>query len=168
MLFVECKPDYALVALLSPRKVEHAGNKVGVIKKLVRSPGVPNFENSMGMVDEDPLSTRDPDLRHFTELARSNRAKIKVLHYRLLNNRLIVLCPRLEEWIIAAAREAQVRLTDYNLPDNPTALHEIINLRTDNFEDLIKTLRGRSSRVGELQRLLKESANRRSTRQSPK
>jgi hypothetical protein len=164
MLFVECKPDYSLATILSSKKVQHAGNKSGVIKKLVRSSGVPNFENSTGMVDEDPLSSQNPDLNQFTELKSSNKAKIKVLYYRWLNNGLIVLCPRLEEWIIAAAREAQIRLKDYDLPDSPAALHEVINLRTDRFEDLVESLRDRSARVIELQRLLRQSGRRRSTR----
>ena len=163
MLFVECKPDYSLATLLSSKKVEHAGNKSGVIKKLVRGSGMQNFENSTGMVDEDPLSSQNPDLNQFTELERLNKAKIKVLYYRWLNNSLIVLCPRLEEWIIAAAREAQIRLRDYDLPDSPATLHEVINLRTDRFEDLVESLRDRSARVRELQRLLRKSVRRRST-----
>jgi len=164
VLFVECKPDYSLATLMSSKKVEHAGNKSGVLRKLVRGSGVPNFENSMGMIDEDPQSSQNPDLRQFTELERLNKARIKVLHYRWLNNSLVVLCPRLEEWIIAAAREAQIYLRDYDLPDDPVALHEVINLRTDRFEDLVKALVGRSSRIRELQRVLRESPRRRSMR----
>lgn len=160
---MECKPDYALARLLSSRKIEHAGNKSGVLKKLVRGSGVPNFENSAGMVDEDPLSSRNPSLKQFTELERLDEVNIKFLHYKWLNNRLIILCPKLEGWIIAAAKEAQVRLRDYDLPDNPESLHAVINLKTDNFEDLIRCLRDRSTRIRELQRLLRESADTRTT-----
>ena len=161
MLFVECKPDYSLATLLSSKRVEHAGNKSGVIRKLVRGSGVPNFENSTGMVDEDPLSSQNPDLAQFTDLEKLNKARINVLYYRWLNNILVVLCPRLEEGRLAAAKEAKIRMRDYDLPDNPEALHEVINLRTDRFEDLVMSLRDRSARVRELQRLLRKSVRRR-------
>jgi hypothetical protein len=141
---------------LSSKKVEHAGNKSGVIKKLVIGSGVPNFENSIGMVDEDPLSNRNPYLDKFAEPKRLNKVKINVLYYRWLNNNLIVLCPRLEEWIIEAAREAQICPGDYDLPDSGVALHQVINLKTDRFEDMVRSLRRRSARVKELRRLLNE------------
>lgn len=163
MLFVECKPDYSLASLLSLKKVEHSGNKSGVVRKLLRGSGVPNFENSKGMVDEDPQSSRNPNLGKFMELKKDDKAEIKILYYRWLNNTLIILCPRLEEWIIEASKEAHIALRDFGLPDSATALHEVINLRTDRFEDLVRSLMAKSARVRELQRLLREPAKRRKT-----
>jgi len=162
MLLVECKPDRTLAISLSSislKKVEHAGNKAGVLKKLTE-----NYENSIGIIDEDPSSTQPPDLRKFTEIEYLESKDIRILHHERLNNRLLILCPRLEEWIVKAAREAQIGLRDYHLPDNPVALHETINISIDRFEELLRELVQRSSRVKELQRLLRTSARRRSPR----
>lgn len=163
MLFVECKPDYELVISLASvpiKKVEHAGNKSGVLKKLVRRRGTPNYENSIGMIDEDPLSTQPPDLEKFREIEYLERYKIRILHYRWLNNRLLVLCPKLEEWIVEAAREARINLNDYGLPSDPRKLHEVINLGIKRFRELVEDLMNQSNRVKELQAQLKKRTRR--------
>ena len=163
MFFVECKPDHELVRSLASvpiEKVEHAGNKSGVVKKLTRHRGAPNYENSVGMIDEDPLSTQPPDLEKFREIRYLGRHKIRILHYRWLNNRLLVLCPRLEEWIVEAAREARINLNEYGLPSDPRKLHEVINLGIKRFRDLVEDLMKQSNRVKELQAQLKKRARR--------
>lgn len=153
MLFVECKPDFVLatsLTLIPLKKVEHAGNKSRVLKKLTE-----NYENSIGIIDEDPLSIQPPDIKKFKEIEYSEKSKVKILLYKRLKNRVIVLCPRLEEWIVEAAKEAKIDLNKYNFPSNPEKLHEIINIRTERFQDLIEELLKKSKRVKELQGQLK-------------
>jgi hypothetical protein len=66
----------------------------------------------------------------------------------------LVLCPELEEWIIAASREAGIEMADFDLPNDPEKLREIINLNIDKFEKLIDALKGKSKRIAELERCL--------------
>lgn len=152
MPVAECKPDVAFLASILRRRVEHAAGKSRVIRKLMR-----NYENSIGMVDEDPDSIQPPDMQRFREIESSQRGQFKILHHNPRNNRLIVLCPKLEEWIIEAAREANIDLDSFRLPDNPDELHEIINLRTERFQKLIEELRKKSNRVGALKRHLRKT-----------
>ncbi|MEM2995465.1 MAG: hypothetical protein QXI91_05580 [Candidatus Bathyarchaeia archaeon] len=49
-----------------------------------------------------------------------------------------MLCPRLEEWILKAAHEANVNPKDYGLPDDAEKLREQINIKTDKFQQLEK------------------------------
>jgi len=154
MIFVECKPDYALVCKLREdqnRKVEHSYGKSSVLNKLVREGG---YENSLGMIDEDPNSNQPKTLREFMEISNVTDCKIKILNYTRLNNNVIVLCPRLEEWIIAASNEAGLRMIDYGLPNEPDKLHEIINLNVEKFNLLIDDLMGRSNRINKLKKSL--------------
>lgn len=153
MFIVECKPDAALIKLLisTPRKVKHAGNKPLVLRKLMR-----NYENSTGIVDEDPHSIQPPDMRRFKEIEFSEENKFKILHYNQRNNRLLVLCPRLEKWIIEASKEANIDLRKHKLSDDPDELHEIINIRIERFQRLIRELKKKSNRVKTLQAHLKE------------
>lgn len=157
MIFVECKPDYTLVCKLRPdmaAKVEHSSDKAGVLNRLIRRSGYRNYENSIGMIDEDPRSLQPKVIRDFdleNELANS---KIRVLHYRFLNNHVLVLCPRLEEWIIDACTESGVNILDYGLPNNGEKLHSIINVNLENFKNLVDTLIIESNRVKDLQRCL--------------
>ena len=159
MMFVECKPDYALVSRLmsaSRQKIEHSANKSAVLAKLVRRKGVPNYENSLGMIDEDPRSYQPSTMKEFAEAENSSECEIGLLHYRWLNNNVLVLRPRLEEWIIESAREAGISMADYGLPNEPEALHQIINLNIDKFESLIDALKTRSGRIKELMRCIEE------------
>lgn len=122
-----------------------------VIRKLMRT-----YENAVGMIDEDPRSIQLNDIQRFTEINHLERDQIRIRQHNQRNNRLIVLCPRLEEWIIEASREASLDLNSYNLPTNPNQLHEIINLRINRFRQLVQDLVQRSNRVRALQTCLRE------------
>jgi len=153
MFLVECKPDAILMRNLVsiPSKVEHAGNKPLVLRKLMR-----NYENSIGMIDEDPRSIQPPDIRRFREIDFSEENKFRILHHSQRNNRLVVLCPRLEEWIIEASKEAKIDLARYNLPSDPDELHEKVNIRIERFQRLVRKLIERSNRVKALQARLRK------------
>jgi len=146
MHVAECDPDVTLVSSLTSipkRRVVHASGKHQVLRKLTLK-----LRDSTGMIDQDPLSIQPRKfLQKFTEIEHSERDKLKILHYTQRNNRLIVLCPRLEEWIIEAAREAHISLPRYNLPNNPRQLHKIINFRINRFQQLIEDLSQSSTRV---------------------
>jgi hypothetical protein len=61
------------------------------------------------------------------------------------DNRLVVLRPRLEEWILAAANEAGLDVRAYGLPRTPRQLHGAINTNLDKFERLLHVLGARLS-----------------------
>ncbi|MGB8781415.1 MAG: hypothetical protein WCD81_12305 [Candidatus Bathyarchaeia archaeon] len=154
---MECKADLTLLSILGvpTERIEHAGNKSGVVRKLIRGVRHTNYENSVGMVDEDPRSLQLPDLKKFQATEIDEAHKIRLLQYRWLNNHLLILCPRLEEWIVEASREAGTSPSLYDLPDNPVALHELINLNVRNFERLLGDITEASDRIRNLRDRLK-------------
>ena len=81
---------------------------------------------------------------------------IEILHHNQGHNRLIVLYPRLEEWVIESARKANVSLRNYNLPTTGNELHEVINFKIKRFEELLDDLKQSSERVKILKRHLTE------------
>jgi len=157
MIFVECIPDYTLICKLrsSPsKKVEHSSGKTAVLNKLIRRTGAPNYENSIGMIDEDPLSSQPKTIKSFVEKVNIPECEIKILYYEFLNNHVLILRPRLEEWLIASANEAGISMSDYDLPNNAEHLHEIINLNVDKLTLLIDILLEKSRRMKELQKCI--------------
>ena len=70
-----------------------------MIKKLIQS-----SEPSKGLIDEDPQSPQPPLLRRFKPLSDERSAKLKIYEDKN-GNRIIMLSPNLEEWIIGSARE---------------------------------------------------------------
>lgn len=138
MYLVECKPDAILVqslTLATRKNIEHAGNKSQLLKKLTE-----HYGNSKGVIDEDPGSIQPPHLQKFKEKQDLTGYNLKILHQKSKNNTLIILRPRLEDWILQAAKEANIDPKKYNLPNDPTRLHEQINIQIDKFQKLVKDL----------------------------
>ena len=97
-LFVECKPDETLAMALgvSEREVEHAGNRAGVCAQLSRRSG------TTGMVDEDPGTAPHPYVKALIEQTLEH--EIRVLYDSQRKNCLVVICPRLEDWLVQSAK----------------------------------------------------------------
>jgi|Deesub1362B_J571_1020462.scaffolds.fasta_scaffold05732_4 hypothetical protein len=151
MIFVECKPDRVLVESItgiSRRKIRHAGNKPRVCKELERR------RNCKGLVDEDPWSVQPPYLRRMVVVEDLSSFGIKILYDESRSNYLVVLCPRLEEWILEAAKEAKIDLRKYGLPRDVERFHREVSVGLVKFERLISDLKGHSERIEMLKRSL--------------
>jgi len=147
MYLVECKPDEVLVKSLtstSRKNIKHAGNKSELLKTLSE-----HYGNSKAIIDEDPGSIQPPHLQKFKEKQDLTSYKLKILHQKSKNNTVIVLRPRLEDWILDASREANIDPEKYSLPNDPTKLHQQINIQIDKFQKLVKDL-AKSKRLREL------------------
>ncbi len=138
MIYVECKPDETLVRLLTglPRReiIHDLKGKNEVVNQIRKR------SNAQGMVDEDPQATQHPYLKEMSEVQDLPERGLRVLGDSL-NNRIVILCPRLEEWIVQAAREEQLSISDYGLPEEPRRLHRVINDDLRKFERLVNDLR---------------------------
>ncbi|MGH7800750.1 MAG: hypothetical protein ACREOW_09000 [Thermodesulfobacteriota bacterium] len=147
---MECNPDEILVKALGiPRKeIDHAGNKEEVCKELEIC------TNSKGLVDEDPLGTQPSYIKKLKPLS-DKRDDIKLMHDKKARNYLIILCPRLEEWILKATREAGVNVEVYGLPNNADELHKFINTKLKGFVNLIENIKGKSRMLKTLEDFLK-------------
>jgi hypothetical protein len=153
MIYVECKPDSKLVRSItnvSKREIVHESNKFEVCKRLEKC------RSCTGLIDEDPLSVQP---RYLTKTRLENDLSehdIKVFYHDSTDNHLIVLRPRLEEWILNAAKEAGIDIGRYNLPNNAAKLHSHINISLDKFEGLLEDLKDSSKRLKTLKRLLEK------------
>ncbi len=134
-IVLECNPDEALVKSLgfTRKQVTHQPNKGSVFNYLEKNP------SCVGIVDEDPGSAAPG---HFAKYKKQGdtRFDIDVYSYPNRQTRLLVLKPRLEEWILKHAEGNGVRVTNYSLPQNGHQLHKVINERISKFEALLNEL----------------------------
>ena len=154
MIFVECKPDEMLVRNvtgLPKRQIIHElKGKAEVCKR------VSGQQNCKGVVDEDPGSTEPVYLARINLSEELLQLGLKVFEDGPRNNRVVVLCPKLEDWILRATRDARLDITKYGLPNDPTALHRVINLDPRKIERLLGDLRNAATeRMKTLAQLLK-------------
>ena len=148
-LFLECKPDETLaVALGFPAKaIIHSHSKGRVARSLSRHTGV------LGMVDED-FGEREPaSLRRFVEVSAMHEIRLRTDSER--NNRLVVICPRLEPWGMRTVRDAGLELQRFGLGNSLRDLDADINHRLPNLQRLVSALlTAQSPRLLHLQSLL--------------
>lgn len=152
MIFVECNPDLALVQSLTNvtrREIIHELKGKGEICNRLR-----RRTNCTAMLDEDPSSGQPRYLKEAILLGDFSGYSIIVLRHDPNGNRLILLRPRLEEWILKAATEARIDVRKYDLPDDAIKLHGEINISLDKFENLLEDLKNSSNRLKTLKRLL--------------
>ena len=143
---VECLPDEALIRLVSPRtviRIRHRSGKPEVLKYVRR------FEDSVGLIDEDPSSIQPPLYDQLIE--QETRHDLGLTRSRFSNgNAVVILSPRLEEWVLTDCRHNGINPELYGLPRDPEAFHDLVNQRLDNFKRLVSDLMHNS---GRLQRL---------------
>lgn len=138
-LFLECKPDETLAVALGVvrQSIVHSHGKGRVSKNLKKNSDV------TGMVDEDFGSAEPATLSKFVEIAASHDLKLKV--DKTQNNRLVVICPRLEPWLIKTAKAAGVQMEEFSLSENVQILDSMINHRLPNVERLLNELLAKQS-----------------------
>ena len=131
MIYVECKPDKILVIVLTnktPDEILHFGGKSEIFRKMQKE------RNVIGIVDEDPSAPIHPYIRNLS--LEDQKYSLKIYFDKIRANRLIVICPRLEEWILEIAKQENINLSDFMLPDNP---NEISQHRKFQYNKLSKT-----------------------------
>ena len=153
MIYVECKPDGVLVRHvtdLSRRQVGHEiQGKGAVCKRLM------NSSDLVGMVDEDPGKPQPRYMRQLSLRQKRVDLGLKLYYDRRRNNRVVVLCPALEEWLLRAVSDMGFDIERYGLPRRANALHGVINSDERKIEKVLSDLTdSKSPRLLELRRLL--------------
>jgi hypothetical protein len=113
--------------------------KSRVLKRLEKT------ENSRGLIDEDPLSARPPLMSRYQTVVH-DEDDIMVLYHQQRDNHLIVLCPRAEEWILKAAKQSNIELGKYGLPDEADRFHESVRIKQRAFDILINEMLRKGNR----------------------
>jgi len=117
---VECYADEAVLRALGvPRKqLLHEARKGEVFNWLKENAG------AVGMVDEDPNSTQPHDLNNYQETDATEGLRLLARRGKS-GQRLIMVCPRLEDWLIQRARKCGVDPKHFHLPSTAKELHDM-------------------------------------------
>ena len=150
-IHLECKPDEMLVRTLGVpvRLVNHHNDKGRVCNALGKHSVI------TGMIDEDPASPQPSYLKILLAVDEESKHGLRVLQDQQRNNQIIVICPRLEEWVINVSVQHGLKLSDFGLPDKANRLHDLMTSRLLAFKKLIEhLLQTNCEPILHLQRLL--------------
>lgn len=148
-LSLECNADETVAMTLGVvrRSIVHSHSKGRVAKFLNKNSGV------TGMVDEDFGSAEPTTFGRYVKVSDSYDVRLRIDKER--NNRLVVICPRLEPWLINTAKASGLRMAEFNLSDHVHDLDSMINDRLPNVKRLlIALLEKQSPRLWYLKQLL--------------
>lgn len=132
---LECNPDEELVKCLgfTRKEITHQPNKGQVFSFLEKNMG------ALGIVDEDP-GANPPGHMVFYKKICDEQHGVEVYIKPLEGTKLVIIKPRLEEWIIKQAKDSKIDPTKYSLPDNGRELHKIINTKLSQFGQLLSSM----------------------------
>src|SRR5882724_10993554 len=133
-IVVECKPDEILAVVLgfSRKEIAHENNKGEVCHYLEKS------AIKLAIIDEDPGSGQPRYLRNFKVV--EEKFSVITMVYKKFDKTIIVIKPRLEEWILMQCQNSGINPGDFFLPADAKRLKDIINLKLDKFQRLLDDL----------------------------
>ncbi|RMF29668.1 MAG: hypothetical protein D6765_04190 [Bacteroidetes bacterium] len=143
MIVVEGKTDKELlIALGMPKKLVKVAGAKGRVCNYLRKSG---SRFRFGMVDEDPEGQAQPPLMERMQVVEE-RHGVRVLEDPGSGNRLLVLCPRLEEWVLQAAKGVGVSVNEFGLPPDAREFKKLpTTRRLDDLRRLVRHLHERKS-----------------------
>ena len=156
-VLVECNADEVVLRALGVTKKQllHFGGKGNVINRLKKLPG------TTGIVDEDPASAQPRDLNNYQEEVQTTEGLRLLTRQGKGGQRLILVCPKLEDWLIARAKSSGIRPKDYGLPSDPDKLHSIPRYeQKEGFCRFLAELKERDSGMHLLRRWIFEAESR--------
>jgi len=153
-VLVECNADEIVLRNIGVLKKQlfHFGGKDKLINRLRNLPG------AVGVVDEDPASIQHPDLKASYRQAESAEGLRLLARQGSGGQRLVMICPKLEDWLIERAKSSGIRPEDYGLPSDPDHLHSIPRYeQKEGFCRFLAELKERDSGMHLLRRWILEA-----------
>lgn len=134
MIFLECVPDEALVMTLGivRKQIRHEDDKGEVCKK------VSGHQNVKGLIEEDPEIAQPKYIRSLTLVTEKHN--IRLWRDYQSGNDVIMICPKLETWIINVCQKERLDITKFGLPHKPNQLHKVLNTRLVQWKNLLRYL----------------------------
>lgn len=146
LIILECKPDEAFIRALgfSKKQVIHQPNKGEVINYLRKHNGI----FCVGIIDEDPGTTQPKYLlNEFVYSEELSEHNFSVFESKSKSHLVIMIKPRLEDWILDVAQKSHVSPNDFSLPDDPKQLHKVINSQLPKFNQLVSEMLSKRSKA---------------------
>lgn len=153
-VLVECNADEIVLRSLgvTRKQLFHFGGKDKLITHLK------NLSGAVGVVDEDPQSIQHPDLKASYQMLESAEGLKLLTRQGKGGQKLVIVCPKLEDWLLDRAKSSGIQPEDYGLPNNPDRLHSIPRYeKKEGFQRFLAKLKEKDKGMSLLHRWLFEN-----------
>jgi hypothetical protein len=122
VILVECNPDeYILTALAIPKSsIRHETGKGEILQKIKRG------KANKALIDQDPNSNQPGELLNYVIVEENEYTAL--LKDRDRQNSVVMVKPRLEEWLLQRAKANRIDPANFDLPREGNALHKMIHV----------------------------------------
>ena len=97
-------------------------------------------DDAIGIIDEDPGSSQPSHLKKFRLKQDLSEHGLAMLEENDSGKKLVIIKPRLEEWLLRAGKESAISFKEYNLPETGKDLHKVINTNLERLKLVLKEL----------------------------
>ena len=112
---------------------------------------------TIGMINEDPHSSQPSEMKRYIESEKKDTVKLLVRNDNT-GKKVIQISPYLEHWLINRAKQNQIPLKDYNLPDDPVEMHDITHIeRNKNFQNFLNDLIKKDAEIRTIQKCIQKA-----------
>jgi uncharacterized protein (DUF1778 family) len=153
MVYLECFADEILIRYLgiTKKQIDHHKGRTRIVNSLKQS------DTCLAVVDEDPQTPTPAYLKECKLIDTTHY--IKHLKHTKNKQHIFVLQPRLEDWLIKAAKASKIKLTDFGLPDTYEKLHLVLHNEKVKYEAFLRALdKAQSPALNHFRKLLKNYA----------
>ena len=132
IIYGECNTECLFSKVIFGQKAKHLQGKDRVVKRIMDENGV------LGIIDLDPSK---PTGKYLEQIRRIEPVfnEIDIILRKFKSSYLVEISPYFEEWLVNLSKKSNVSPKDFNLPENPKKLHELISIkgRFDKLEERI-------------------------------
>lgn len=155
MIYLECYADEALVRSFgaTSRMVKHAFSKGEVCNMLRKA------SNAVGIIDEDPHSGKPSYEKSMLGNKVYEDARVILCQEKGSGNKLVIIRPALEEFIIKLSRDYKIDIGSYKLASDPERLHDELSFKKNqqkfkDFDRLLSDLLKKDKTMADLKRFI--------------
>jgi hypothetical protein len=152
-VLVECNADEAVLRALGIHRKQllHFGGKYELVKKLK------DRAHDFGMIDEDPGKVQPRDIGSYCQTDSAEGLHL-LIRQGSGGQKLVMIRPKLEDWLIRRAKSSGIRPQAYSLPGDPDKLHSIPRYeRKEGFRRFLAELKEQDGGMHLLRRWILEA-----------
>jgi hypothetical protein len=133
IIYGECNTECLFSKVVLGIKAKHLKGRDKIVSRIIKE------SNVIGIIDEDPGKPTGSYLKQIRSTQPISFANINIDLRKIKSGFIIEIKPDFENWLFNLSKKSNINLEEFNLPNNPYRLHDLISVK-GRFEKLEERL----------------------------